>query len=62
MINLEQRHSKWMSFAFSQAQKAYDSNEVPVGAVVVYNDKISYIKIYTSILIDTMAHINFILI
>ena len=40
MINLEQRHSKWMSFAFSQAQKAYDSNEVPVGAVVVYNDKI----------------------
>ena len=35
MINLEQRHSKWMSFAFSQAQKAYDSNEVPVGAVVV---------------------------
>ena len=40
MINLEQRHSKWMGFAFSQAQKAYDSNEVPVGAVVVYNDKI----------------------
>ena len=29
-----------MSFAFSQAQKAYDSNEVPVGAIVVYNDKI----------------------
>ena len=40
MIDLQQRHSKWMSFAFSQAQKAYDSNEVPVGAVVVYNDKI----------------------
>jgi tRNA(adenine34) deaminase len=40
MINLEQRHSKWMGFAYSQAQKAYDSNEVPVGAVVVYNDKI----------------------
>ena len=40
MINLEQRHSKWMSFAFSQAQKAYDFNELQVGDVVVYNEKI----------------------
>jgi tRNA(adenine34) deaminase len=35
-----QDHEKWMRFALQEAQKAYDKDEVPVGAVVVYEDRI----------------------
>lgn len=31
---------KYMSIAFLEAKKAYEINEVPVGCVIVYNDKI----------------------
>ena len=30
----------YMKEAIKQAKKAYDMNEVPVGCVIVYNDKI----------------------
>ncbi len=30
----------YMSFAIKQAQKAFEINETPVGAIIVYNDKI----------------------
>lgn len=30
----------YMNFALKQAQKAYNNNEVPIGCVIVYNDKI----------------------
>ena len=32
--------TKFMNEAYKEALKAYDKNEVPVGAVVVYNNKI----------------------
>ena len=34
------KHTKYMNAALKEAQKAFDKMEVPVGAVVVYNDKI----------------------
>lgn len=30
----------YMNFAIKQAQKAFEINETPVGAIIVYNDKI----------------------
>jgi tRNA(adenine34) deaminase len=33
-------HEKWMEQAFLEAEKAYNKNEVPVGAVVVSENKI----------------------
>ena len=33
-------HEKWMEQAFLEAEKAYNKEEVPVGAVIVYEDKI----------------------
>ena len=33
-------HERWMRFALDQAQRAFDLDEVPVGAVVVYKDRI----------------------
>ncbi len=35
-----QKKYKYMKAALKEAQKAFDKNEVPVGAVVVYQDKI----------------------
>ena len=34
------KHEQWMKAALQEAQYAYDANEVPVGAVVVYEGKI----------------------
>lgn len=34
------REEKFMKFALKEAKKAFDSEEVPVGCVVVYDDKI----------------------
>ncbi|MBU1299923.1 MAG: tRNA adenosine(34) deaminase TadA [Bacteroidetes bacterium] len=39
MLN-EKKYERWMELAFKEAQKAYDRNEVPVGAVIIFNDKI----------------------
>ena len=33
-------HEMWMSYAFKEAEKAYDQNEVPVGAIVVFENRI----------------------
>jgi tRNA(adenine34) deaminase len=33
-------HEKWMEQAFLEAEKAYQKKEVPVGAVVVYENKV----------------------
>jgi len=33
-------HEKWMDQAFLEAEKAYNKKEVPVGAVIVFEDKI----------------------
>jgi len=33
-------HEKWMNQAFIEAEKAYTKKEVPVGAVIVFEDKI----------------------
>ena len=33
-------HEKWMEQAFLEAEKAYQKKEVPVGAVIVFEDKI----------------------
>ena len=33
-------HSIWMKQALIQAQKAFEAEEIPIGAIVVYNSKI----------------------
>ncbi len=33
-------HEHWMKFALKEAQRAYDENEVPVGALVVHEGRI----------------------
>ena len=38
-------NEKYMKEAFLQAKKAYELDEVPVGAVVVFNKKIIDIKV-----------------
>jgi len=34
------KHQDWMRLALAQAQKAYDLDEVPVGAVIICNNEI----------------------
>ena len=34
------REEKYMKEAIKQAKKAYELNEVPIGCVIVYEDKI----------------------
>ena len=38
--NLLQPHDRWMRFALDQARMAFEAGEVPVGAVIVYQDRI----------------------
>lgn len=33
-------HEAWMQFAFKEAEKAFERNEIPVGAVVVFENRI----------------------
>ena len=33
-------HEKYLSLAFREAERAFDANEVPVGAVVVFNETV----------------------
>jgi tRNA(adenine34) deaminase len=37
---LKQAHEYWMKQALVQAEKAYKAEEIPVGAIVVYEEKI----------------------
>ncbi len=36
----EKKYEHWMEFALKEAVNAYDKDEVPIGAVVVFQDKI----------------------
>lgn len=40
MCEFEKIHEKYMAEALLEAQKAFDLNEVPIGAVIVYQDEI----------------------
>ncbi|HNC47394.1 MAG TPA: tRNA-specific adenosine deaminase, partial [bacterium] len=33
-------HETWMAMAFKEAEKAYAKNEIPVGAVIVLENRI----------------------
>ena len=33
-------HSNWMKIALKEAEKAFDGNEVPVGCIIVYENRI----------------------
>ena len=37
---LENKHEYYMSMAYKLAKQAFDEGEIPVGAVIVCNDKI----------------------
>ena len=39
MIQIKE-HEKWMKLAFREAEKAFEQDEVPIGAVVVQNNQI----------------------
>ena len=34
------KHESWMKFALLEAEKAFSKNEIPVGAIVIYKNKI----------------------
>ena len=38
--NMLQPHDYWMRLALAQARAAFEKDEVPVGAVVVHQDKV----------------------
>lgn len=38
--NLLQPHERWMRYALDQARQAFEAEEVPIGAVVVYEERI----------------------
>jgi len=40
MTTIKNNHVKWMKVAFREAEKAFEQNEVPIGAVVVQNGQI----------------------
>jgi len=40
MTDLKKNHAYWMERAFREAEKAYEKGEVPVGAVVVFENQI----------------------
>ena len=39
-MNQNKIHEKWMQYALFEAEKAYENDEIPVGAVIVKNDQI----------------------
>ncbi|WP_232802912.1 tRNA adenosine(34) deaminase TadA [Gracilimonas amylolytica] len=39
-LPLMEKHHRYMARAFMLAEQAYENDEIPVGAVVVYNDQI----------------------
>lgn len=40
MINSEKTHEKWMKYALAEAVRAYDNDEVPVGAIIIKGNSI----------------------
>jgi len=50
-------HEKWMNYALKEAENAFDKNEVPIGAVVVFENRI-IAKAYNQVetLRDPTAH------
>ena len=34
------QHDIWMQYAFKEAEKAYEKNEIPVGAVIIFDNMI----------------------
>ena len=57
MTTAKNDHVKWMKVAFREAEKAFEQDEVPIGAVVVQNGQIigrGYNQ--REILIDPTAH------
>ncbi|MDP7465440.1 MAG: deaminase, partial [Candidatus Marinimicrobia bacterium] len=40
MTTTKNDHVKWMKAAFREAEKAFEQDEVPIGAVVVQNGQI----------------------
>ena len=40
MTSIKNNHEKWMNAAFREAEKAFEQDEVPIGAVVVQNGQI----------------------
>ena len=40
MTSIKNNHEKWMKAAFREAEKAFEQDEVPIGAVVVQNAQI----------------------
>ena len=40
MTSIKNNHEKWMKAAFREAEKAFEQDEVPIGAVVVQNGQI----------------------
>ncbi len=38
--NLLQPHDRWMRQALDRAQRAWEQDEVPIGAVIVHHDRI----------------------
>lgn len=39
-LTIQQIHEHWMWHALDQAQRAFDQDEVPVGAIVVHQDRV----------------------
>ena len=39
-MNKIKNHEKWMKYALAEAIRAYDNDEVPVGAVIIKNESI----------------------
>jgi tRNA(adenine34) deaminase len=50
-------HSNWMKYALKEAEKAFDGKEVPVGCIIVYENRI-IAKAYNQVemLTDPTAH------
>ena len=40
MISPDKIHEKWMKYALAEAVRAYDNDEVPVGAIIVKDESI----------------------
>ena len=53
----QDKHTKWMKFAYNEAVKAYKADEVPIGSIIVLDNKIigrGYNKVES--LLDSTAH------
>lgn len=50
-------HEKWMKYAFREAEKAYDREEIPIGCIIVFQNSI-IAKTYNQVetLKDATAH------